>query len=202
MLRMAISVQVNAAADRTQQWLKTADFTICNASFRETIAAPADSGVPLADQEARDRAPAPAVILCSHGGPWRAGYGRARAAGGGYAVDTAEVGDPGNCRSSPGCRRPATDFIAAMTPTCVLGFGRVERACYLRTPTSGAPVLSKANLIPSAIGSWGRRRVRPDFPDASPRKHPVCHHPRLAAVNVVRQSPAAGSGTASPTSIT
>jgi hypothetical protein len=90
--------------------------------------------------------------------------GEARAAGGAYAVDTADVGEPGGCKveswmSAAGNR----DFIAAMSPACVVGFPQqpVEASVQLTRSradgewASGATPKLKTNLIPTAIGSWG-----------------------------------------------
>ncbi|HEY4141255.1 MAG TPA: hypothetical protein VGM57_07575 [Pseudolabrys sp.] len=91
----------------------------------------------------------------------------ARAAGGAYVVDTADVGDPGDCKveswlSSSSYR----DMIASTSPTCVLGFPKpfdkpVEASVQIQRTrfdqewgTSFTPKL-KTNLVPTAIGSWG-----------------------------------------------
>jgi hypothetical protein len=55
--------------------------------------------------------------------------GQAQAAGGAYAVDTAEVGDPGNCKVESWLSSASNqDLIAAFTPTCVLDIGRPVEA--------------------------------------------------------------------------
>ena len=89
--------------------------------------------------------------------------GQASAAGGAYSVDTAEVGDPGNCKVESWISSASNqDLIAAFTPTCVLNIGRpVEASAQINRAradgewsTSVTPKL-KTNLVPSAIGSWG-----------------------------------------------
>ena len=89
--------------------------------------------------------------------------GQAQAAGAAYAVDTAEVGDPGNCKVESWMSSASNhDFIAAVTPTCVLDITRpVEASAQLTRSradgewASGATPKLKTNLVPSAIGSWG-----------------------------------------------
>lgn len=89
--------------------------------------------------------------------------GQAHAAGAAYAVDTAEVGDPGNCKVESWVSAASNhDFLAATSPTCVLGLFRpIEASVQMvrsradeEWGTSATPKL-KTNLIPSAIGSWG-----------------------------------------------
>ena len=88
----------------------------------------------------------------------------ARAAGGAYQVDTADVGEPGNCRVESWVSAASNhDFIAALSPSCVVGFPQqpVEAGVQLtRTRAGGewgsaATPKLKTNLIPTAIGSWG-----------------------------------------------
>ena len=88
---------------------------------------------------------------------------QALAAGGAYSVDTAEVGDPGNCKVESWISTASNqDLIAAVTPTCVLDIGRpVEASAQINRAradgewsTTATPKL-KTNLVPSAIGSWG-----------------------------------------------
>jgi hypothetical protein len=88
----------------------------------------------------------------------------ARAAGGAYQVDTADVGEPGGCKVESWMSAASNhDFIAAMSPSCVVGFPQqpVEASVQLtRTRAdgewgSGATPKLKTNLIPTAIGSWG-----------------------------------------------
>jgi hypothetical protein len=89
--------------------------------------------------------------------------GVAHAAGAAYVVDTAEVGDPGNCKVESWMSAASNhDFIAATAPTCVLGFAHPVEASVQITRTRfdeewGTILIPKlkANLIPSAIGSWG-----------------------------------------------
>ena len=87
----------------------------------------------------------------------------AQAAGAAYAVDTAEVGDPGNCKVESWVSSGSNqDLIAAVTPTCVFNITRpVEASAQINRTradgewsTSVTPKL-KTNLVPSAIGSWG-----------------------------------------------
>ena len=87
----------------------------------------------------------------------------ARAAGAAYAVDTAEVGDPGNCKVESWASFASNhDFFAATTPTCVLGlFHPVEFSSQFSRSradeewaSTAIPKL-KVNLEPSAIGHWG-----------------------------------------------
>jgi hypothetical protein len=89
--------------------------------------------------------------------------GEASAAGGAYVVDTAEVGDPGNCKVETWMSAASNhDFFAALTPTCVVDVGRAVEGSVqigrLRSDgewsTSVTPKL-KTNLIPTEIGSWG-----------------------------------------------
>jgi hypothetical protein len=87
----------------------------------------------------------------------------ARAAGAAYAVDTAEVNEPGACKVESWMSAAGNhDFFAASTPTCVLGIFRpVEASVQLSRAradeewTTGATPKLKTNLVPSAIGSWG-----------------------------------------------
>jgi hypothetical protein len=87
----------------------------------------------------------------------------ARAAGAAYAVDTAEVNEPGACKVESWISAASNhDFFAATTPTCVLGLFRpVEFSNQFSRAradeewsTTAIPKL-KTNLVPSAIGSWG-----------------------------------------------
>ena len=88
----------------------------------------------------------------------------ARAAGGAYQVDTADVGEPGNCKVESWVSAASNrDFIAALSPSCVVGFPQqpVEASVQLTRSragddwASGATPKLKTNLIPTAIGSWG-----------------------------------------------
>lgn len=87
----------------------------------------------------------------------------AHAAGAAYAVDTAEVNEPGACKVESWVSAASNhDFFAATTPTCVLGlFQPVEFSTQFSRAradeewsTAAIPKL-KTNLVPSAIGSWG-----------------------------------------------
>lgn len=88
----------------------------------------------------------------------------ARAAGGAYQVDTADVGEPGNCKVESWISAASNrDYIAALSPACVIGFPQqpVEASVQLTRSradgewASGATPKLKTNLIPTAIGSWG-----------------------------------------------
>lgn len=88
---------------------------------------------------------------------------KARAAGGAYQVDTADVGDPGNCKVESWVSASSNhDLIASTSPTCVLGFPKpVEASVQIQRTrfddawgTSFTPKL-KTNLVPTAIGQWG-----------------------------------------------
>jgi hypothetical protein len=89
--------------------------------------------------------------------------GEARAAGAAYAVDTAEVGEPGNCKVESWTSLASNhDFFAATVPTCVVNvFRPVEASVQLSRAradeewSSAATPKLKTNLVPSAIGSWG-----------------------------------------------
>jgi hypothetical protein len=87
----------------------------------------------------------------------------ARAAGAAYAVDTAEVGDPGNCKVESWISSSSNhDMIAATSPTCVLGFPKpIEASVQIQRTrfdqewgTSFTPKL-KTNLMPSGLNTWG-----------------------------------------------
>jgi hypothetical protein len=89
--------------------------------------------------------------------------GRVLAAGAAYQVDTAEVSEVGSCKvESWVSSADNRDFIASISPACVVNMGRpVEvSAQFQRTRaddewgTAVSPKL-KTNLIPTAIGSWG-----------------------------------------------
>jgi hypothetical protein len=88
---------------------------------------------------------------------------RLLAAGAAYQVDTAEVSEPGSCKvESWVSSADNRDFIASVSPACVVSLGRpVEvSAQFQRTRaddewgTAVSPKL-KTNLVPTAIGSWG-----------------------------------------------
>ncbi len=88
---------------------------------------------------------------------------RALAAGGAYAVDTADVSDPGSCKVESWASFAANrDFIGASSPACVVNLGRpVEISSQFNRSrqsdewSSSATPKLKTNLIPTAIGSWG-----------------------------------------------
>jgi len=87
----------------------------------------------------------------------------ARAAGAAYAVDTAEVSEPGACKVESWMSAAGNhDFFAATTPTCVVNmFHPVELSTQLARAradgewTTGVLPKFKTNLVPSAIGNWG-----------------------------------------------
>ncbi len=87
----------------------------------------------------------------------------ARAAGGAYQVDTAEVSEPGSCKVESWVSSASNrDLIASVAPSCVVNLGRpVElSAQFSRTRAddewgTAANPKFKTNLVPSAIGSWG-----------------------------------------------
>ena len=85
------------------------------------------------------------------------------AAGSAYVVDTAEVGTPGNCKVESWVSwADHHDFIASLTPACVVDFGRPVdvSAQFSRTRADGewtttvSPKL-KTNIVPTAIGRFG-----------------------------------------------
>jgi hypothetical protein len=87
----------------------------------------------------------------------------ARAAGGAYATDTAEVSEVGNCKVESWTSFASNqDFLAAANPSCVVDLTRpVELSTQIvRGRSDGewntfvAPKF-KTNLIPTAIGQWG-----------------------------------------------
>jgi hypothetical protein len=91
------------------------------------------------------------------------GTSRAEAAGTAYGVDTAEVGDIGNCKVESWLSWASNqDFLAITNPSCVVNLGRaVELSAQIQRSrgdgewgTSLAPKF-KTNLIPSAIGRFG-----------------------------------------------
>ena len=104
-----------------------------------------------------------AVILVSAAAAAAVLPGQARAAGAAYAVDTAEVNEPGNCKVESWMSAASNhDFFAATVPTCVVNvFRPVEASVQIARSradqdwtTMATPKL-KTNLVPSAIGSWG-----------------------------------------------
>jgi len=87
----------------------------------------------------------------------------ARAAGAAYAVDTADVGEPGDCKVESWTSLASNnDFFAATVPTCVVNVSRpvetsvqFSRARAEEDWTTTATPKFKTNLVPTAIGSWG-----------------------------------------------
>jgi hypothetical protein len=91
------------------------------------------------------------------------GANRAEAAGTAYGVDTAEVGDIGNCKVESWLSWASNqDFLAVTNPSCIVGLGRaIELSAQIQRfrqdgewGTSVAPKF-KTNLVPSAIGRFG-----------------------------------------------
>lgn len=87
----------------------------------------------------------------------------AEAAGGAYAVDTADVNEAGSCKVESWISAAAnTDRVGVVNPACVLNVGRdVEFSAQISRMRSGgewstsvAPKM-KTNLVPTAVGSWG-----------------------------------------------
>lgn len=85
------------------------------------------------------------------------------AAGSAYAVDTAEVGEPGNCKIESWLSwADNRDFIASLTPACVVDLGRpIDVSAQISRSradgdwtTSVSPKL-KTNILPTAIGRFG-----------------------------------------------
>lgn len=89
---------------------------------------------------------------------------RSFAAGAAYQVDTAEVGDPGNCKvESWASFAKNGDFIGSISPDCVVSiFGKAvdvsSQFSRFRSDDEWGTALfpkAKMNLTPSAIGQWG-----------------------------------------------
>src|SRR2546421_10445924 len=87
----------------------------------------------------------------------------AHAAGTAYGVDTAEVGEVGNCKIESWLSWASNqDFVGVANPSCVVNLGRaVEVSAQIQRSrsdgewgTSVAPKF-KTNIIPSAIGRFG-----------------------------------------------
>lgn len=87
----------------------------------------------------------------------------ALAAGTAYGVDTAEVGDPGNCKVEAWTSAASNrDWLATTNPSCVVELGtpaeislQVARGrADAEWGTSVGPKI-KAKLVPTAIGSFG-----------------------------------------------
>jgi hypothetical protein len=91
------------------------------------------------------------------------GGSRLEAAGSAYAVDTAEVGEVGNCKLESWLSwADNRDFIAAITPACVVDFGhpvdlsaQVSRSRADGEWTTAVSPKLKANIVPTAIGRLG-----------------------------------------------
>ena len=88
---------------------------------------------------------------------------RVQAAGSAYAVDTAEVGEPGNCKVESWLSwADNRDFIASLTPACVVNVGhpidlsaQVSRSRADGEWTTSVSPKLKANILPTAIGRFG-----------------------------------------------
>lgn len=87
----------------------------------------------------------------------------AEAAGGAYAVDTADVNEVGNCKVESWLQAAGnTDFAAVVNPACVLDVSRpVEFSTQVTSGRAGgvwstslAPKV-KTNLVPTSIGAFG-----------------------------------------------
>lgn len=88
---------------------------------------------------------------------------QAHAAGTAYGVDTAEVGEAGNCKIESWLSYASNqDFVGVTNPSCIVNLGRaVEVSTQIQRSradgewgTSVAPKL-KTNLVPSDIGKFG-----------------------------------------------
>jgi hypothetical protein len=88
---------------------------------------------------------------------------RLEAAGSAFAVDTAEVGEPRNCKLESWVSwADNRDFVAALTPACVINLGRpVDISAQISRSradaewtTTVSPKL-KTNIVPTAIGRIG-----------------------------------------------
>jgi hypothetical protein len=95
-----------------------------------------------------------AALALSHG---------ARAAGGAYQVDTADISDVGSCKVESWASFASNqDFFAATNPSCVVDIGRPFELStqFSRSRADGdwgtaAQPKIKTNLTPTAIGTWG-----------------------------------------------
>jgi hypothetical protein len=104
-----------------------------------------------------------AIILLSAVAAAAMDSGDAYAAGAAYAVDTADVSEPGACKVESWMSAAGNhDFFAATTPTCVVNMFRpVELSTqFVRARAddewaTGVLPKFKTNLVPTAIGSWG-----------------------------------------------
>src|SRR5947209_18369684 len=87
----------------------------------------------------------------------------ARAAGGAYIADAADVSEIGNCKVESWASFASNkDFIGVANPSCVVDLGRpVEFGSqFARVRQDGewntlVALKFKTNLIPTAIGKWG-----------------------------------------------
>lgn len=93
-----------------------------------------------------------------------AAYGpRAHAAGTAYGVDTAEVGEIGNCKVESWLSWASNqDFIGVTNPSCVVNLGRaveisaqIQRARFDGEWGTAVGSKFKTNIVPSAIGRFG-----------------------------------------------
>jgi hypothetical protein len=90
-------------------------------------------------------------------------HGHARGAGGAYAVDTADVGEPGGCRVESWLSWASNqDVIAASNPSCVVNIlkpvevsAQISRARADGEWASGLSPKAKMNIVPTAIGTFG-----------------------------------------------
>src|SRR5258705_175271 len=88
---------------------------------------------------------------------------RAHAAGTAYGVDTAEVGEVGNCKVESWLSWASNqDFVGVANPSCIVNLGRaVEISASIQRSRSdgewGTAVgpKFKTNIVPSAIGRFG-----------------------------------------------
>src|SRR3954453_18046470 len=94
--------------------------------------------------------------------PWLAG-GEARAANGAYAVDAADISEPGSCKLESWLSTATnTDFSMVANPSCVVDIGRPVEFSVLgnrfRSDGDWGTTLqpkAKTNLVPTGIGKLG-----------------------------------------------
>src|SRR3954453_8723795 len=87
----------------------------------------------------------------------------ARAANGAYAVDAADISEPGSCKLESWISSATnTDFSAVANPSCVVDIGRPVEFSVLGNPSRGRGEGSttfqpkaKTNLVPTGIGKLG-----------------------------------------------
>lgn len=99
-----------------------------------------------------------AVIVATAGEPIAA-----RAAGTAFGVDTAEVGDPGNCKVEAWTSRANNgDGLATANPSCIVSLftpteisAQITRARADEAWATSIAPKAKAKLVPTAIGSFG-----------------------------------------------